>query len=140
VLLYFKLNCLYNISQTIPTASLNSVQAKKVQASSPKKKNEKCSLADDARNRLESARFRWNQIELNNSKDKTVQFKIFVIFKIFEYRYLNEKLYTSKSEHAFSLFKEDPQSFSIYHKGFQNQVAKWPINPLDIIISEIQKQ
>jgi len=52
---------------------------------------------------------------------------------------LNEKLYTSKSEEAWQLFNDDPQSFSIYHKGFQNQVMKWPINPLDIIIADIQK-
>lgn len=68
-------------------------------------------LAADARKRLESARF----------------------------RYLNEKLYTTTSSEAWELFQEDPESFDVYHKGFKNQVLKWPVNPLDIIISDILK-
>lgn len=55
------------------------------------------------------------------------------------FRYLNEKLYTRSSSEAWQLFQEDPESFDIYHKGFKNQVVKWPVNPLDIIITELLK-
>lgn len=81
-------------------------------SSSIKKTNIKLSAADEAKLRLESAHF----------------------------RFLNEQLYTSRSSDAWNLFQEDPQSFYTYHKGFTNQVAKWPINPLDIIIKELKKE
>jgi len=77
-----------------------------------KKTNKKLSITDEAKLRLESAHF----------------------------RFLNEQLYTSRSSDAWNLFQEDPQSFYTYHKGFQNQVAKWPVNPLDLIIKELKKE
>jgi len=83
------------------------------QKPSPAKKADKnISIGDEAKNRLESAHF----------------------------RYLNEQLYTSRSSDAWDLFQEDPQSFYTYHKGFANQVAKWPVNPLDLIIKELKKE
>jgi ribosomal RNA-processing protein 8 len=57
-----------------------------------------------------------------------------------KFRYLNEQLYTVKSSEAWNLFQEDPQSFVTYHKGFENQIAKWPVNPLDVIIQKLKKE
>ncbi|KAI9555889.1 putative ribosomal R-processing protein 8 [Daphnia sinensis] len=88
----------------------NTIQQKNHNEISKVKPKQK-GLADDARERLESARF----------------------------RYLNEKLYTTSSSEAWNFFQEDPESFGVYHKGFKNQVLKWPVNPLDIIISDILK-
>ena len=36
------------------------------------------------------------------------------------------------------LFKE-PELFNDYHEGYRQQVDKWPKNPLDLIISQLQK-
>ncbi len=51
-------------------------------------------------------------------------------FHFSRFRFLNEKLYTCSSADAVSYFKEDPAAFSIYHKGFQKQLKKWPSDPL----------
>ncbi|KAM7537441.1 hypothetical protein Aperf_G00000079033 [Anoplocephala perfoliata] len=46
------------------------------------------------------------------------------------FRYLNEKLYKCSSDDALKYFKDDPSAFNIYHEGFQNQLRKWPNDPL----------
>jgi hypothetical protein len=55
------------------------------------------------------------------------------------FRFINEKIYSSDSKQAQKIFAEDPESFRAYHEGFRQQVNKWPLNPLDIIIKSIQK-
>jgi ribosomal RNA-processing protein 8 len=37
-------------------------------------------------------------------------------------------------------FDRDTDAFKAYHDGFRNQVAKWPINPLDTIIKFIKSR
>lgn len=54
-----------------------------------------------------------------------------------EFRWINEKLYTSTSEQAQALFKETPEAFKTYHNGFRTQVQKWPLNPIDLIAEKI---
>lgn len=78
----------------------------------PKAKNKNLSLAETAKQQLESSHF----------------------------RFLNQQLYTMNSSEAWSIFQDDPQSFFTYHKGFANQVEKWPVNPLDLIIKDLKKQ
>ncbi|KAM4628442.1 uncharacterized protein rrp8 [Polymixia lowei] len=56
------------------------------------------------------------------------------------FRYINEVLYTTSSGEAKRMFKQDPQAFGIYHKGFTAQVQRWPANPVDDIISYIQQK
>lgn len=56
------------------------------------------------------------------------------------FRWVNEKLYTIKGLDAFQMFKNDPNLFHIYHTGFQEQVDKWPLNPLDNIIDLIKNR
>ncbi|KAL5971438.1 Ribosomal RNA-processing protein 8 [Taenia solium] len=46
------------------------------------------------------------------------------------FRFLNEKLYKCSSEDASRYFLEDPSAFKVYHDGFQNQLRKWPYDPL----------
>ncbi|KAL8622208.1 hypothetical protein ACOMHN_053010 [Nucella lapillus] len=55
------------------------------------------------------------------------------------FRYLNEQLYTSTGGEAWRMFQEDPESFSVYHQGFQLQVAQWPVNPLDDLVRQLAK-
>ena len=54
------------------------------------------------------------------------------------YRYINEQLYTQTGSEAAKLFTDDQESFHCYHEGFQNQVEKWPTNPVDVIITQIK--
>ncbi|CAB1348951.1 unnamed protein product [Coregonus sp. 'balchen'] len=54
------------------------------------------------------------------------------------FRYINEVLYTTSSGEAKRMFRQDPQAFSIYHRGFTAQVQHWPANPVDAIISYIR--
>jgi ribosomal RNA-processing protein 8 len=56
-----------------------------------------------------------------------------------KFRILNEKLYTISSEEAYDYFKNNPEDFEIYHKGFEIQAAKWPINPNDVLFKELKK-
>ena len=52
---------------------------------------------------------------------------------------MNETLYKSVSEKSIEMFKATPSLFDDYHEGYRQQVRKWPKNPLDIIVGELQK-
>lgn len=56
-----------------------------------------------------------------------------------KFRYLNEKLYKESGDKSFNYFQSDKASFKVYHEGFQDQVKKWPINPLDKIIEYVRQ-
>lgn len=54
------------------------------------------------------------------------------------FRYLNEQMYTSVGKDSFNYFKKDPEAYEEYHNGFQQQIKKWPINPVDDIIKDLR--
>ncbi|ORZ07944.1 putative cerebral protein [Lobosporangium transversale] len=56
-----------------------------------------------------------------------------------KFRFLNEQLYTTTGEEAFTLFQSKPELFDEYHEGFRAQVESWPQNPVDIFIADLQK-
>ncbi|GAA6232683.1 ribosomal RNA-processing protein 8 isoform X1 [Lates japonicus] len=56
------------------------------------------------------------------------------------FRYINEVLYSTSSGEAKRMFRQDPQAFWIYHRGYTAQVQRWPANPVDAIISYIQQK
>lgn len=56
------------------------------------------------------------------------------------FRYINEVLYSTSSGEASRMFKQDPQAFWVYHKGYTAQVQRWPANPVDEIISFIKRK
>ncbi|CAH0629157.1 unnamed protein product [Chrysodeixis includens] len=60
-------------------------------------------------------------------------------FKAAQFRFLNEKLYTTSGSEAQKLFSNDPAAFETYHQGYQLQVKKWPVKPLDVIVKKIMK-
>lgn len=53
------------------------------------------------------------------------------------FRHLNESLYTKPSAESLSIFKESPEMFEEYHRGFQQQVEVWPENPVDVYVQAI---
>ncbi|KAJ8984887.1 hypothetical protein NQ317_002727 [Molorchus minor] len=59
--------------------------------------------------------------------------------KAARFRFLNEQIYTTTSKEAHNIFKRDPEAFMAYHEGYRQQVKKWPLNPLDVIIKSIRK-
>lgn len=54
------------------------------------------------------------------------------------FRWINEQLYTVTGCQAKEMFNNDPSLFEVYHKGFTTQTLKWPVNPLDRVISFVQ--
>lgn len=77
--------------------------------------------------------------EKNNAKPLSLRERMMVKLKASRFRYLNETLYNSESFESKQYFKNDPVAFKAYHEGYRQQVAQWPINPLNIIISSIKK-
>ncbi len=55
------------------------------------------------------------------------------------FRLLNEQLYSIQSGEAVNLFAEHPDLFEVYHRGFAEQVNKWPENPLDHYIARVRE-
>ena len=56
------------------------------------------------------------------------------------FRWINERLYTTKGDEAMDMFSSDPSLFSVYHRGFKAQVQQWPVNPVDVIIKWLQER
>merc|ERR1712098_609134 len=56
------------------------------------------------------------------------------------FRYLNEQLYTQPSNAAVKLFSSDSTLFSAYHQGYHHQAAQWPLDPLNVIITDLLRQ
>ncbi|XP_954999.1 uncharacterized protein TA03880 [Theileria annulata] len=79
-----------------------------------------------------------NKINKNNKNVKNMELiKKRLIGSRF--RYINEKLYKNNSEMSWKLFNNDPKLYTIYHEGYRNQIIKWPYNPINKIISWLNK-
>ena len=53
------------------------------------------------------------------------------------FRWINERLYSMNSQQASELFSSQPELYQAYHTGFRAQVEKWPIDPVDNVITYI---
>ncbi|XP_044259168.1 ribosomal RNA-processing protein 8 [Tribolium madens] len=73
------------------------------------------------------------------SREKSLRERMMEKLHAARFRYLNEQIYSSDSKEAHKIFKDDPDAFKAYHEGYRQQVAKWPLNPLDAIIRSVQK-
>ena len=82
-------------------------------------------------------------VNQNTKQDKTklttLQLKMQKKLAGAKFRWINEQLYTCPSSQAVSLFQSQPEMFDIYHQGFRTQVQDWPINPVDVFISDLKK-
>jgi len=56
------------------------------------------------------------------------------------FRYINEQMYTSTSKEASDVFSTDPAAFKVYHSGYQQQLAKWPVQPVDVIGKQLRNK
>ncbi|XP_072466231.1 ribosomal RNA-processing protein 8 [Notamacropus eugenii] len=57
-----------------------------------------------------------------------------------KFRFLNEQLYSVTSSAASHIFQEDPEAFELYHRGFQNQIKRWPLKPVDRIVKDLKQR
>ena len=48
-----------------------------------------------------------------------------------QFRWINEELYTKESSKAFEDISKE--KFDVYHRGFTEQVRKWPVNPVRVV-------
>ncbi|CAN8006756.1 unnamed protein product [Ixodes hexagonus] len=83
------------------------------------------------------AKIKWSSSSAPASS-KDVRERALERLRAAQFRLLNEKLYTSQSADAVRSFENDPNAFQVYHKGFERQVSKWPVNPVDIIIESLR--
>ena len=54
------------------------------------------------------------------------------------FRWLNERLYRLPSSEAFSYFSQHRAEYDAYHAGFRQQVARWPLQPLALIVDHLR--
>ncbi|KAJ1914728.1 25S rRNA (adenine645-N1)-methyltransferase [Mycoemilia scoparia] len=54
------------------------------------------------------------------------------------FRWINEQLYTTTSQKAYEMMQNEPSMFDEYHQGFASQVSKWPTNPVNVFISDLE--
>ena len=73
------------------------------------------------------------------SRDLSLRERMMQRLQAARFRYINEQIYSNDSKEAQKLFKDDPDAFTAYHEGYRQQVNKWPLNPLDEIIKNIQQ-
>lgn len=59
--------------------------------------------------------------------------------KAAKFRLLNEQIYTTTGQEMHEYFKTNVEDFQAYHEGYKQQVSKWPLNPLNVIIKKINK-
>eukprot|EP01028_Stygiella_incarcerata_P011797 TRINITY_DN68713_c0_g1_i1.p1 TRINITY_DN68713_c0_g1~~TRINITY_DN68713_c0_g1_i1.p1 ORF type:complete len:302 (-),score=79.98 TRINITY_DN68713_c0_g1_i1:108-1013(-) len=55
-----------------------------------------------------------------------------------KFRWLNERLYTTRGEDAFAYFSKNRKDFDAYHEGFRSQVEKWPVHPLSVVRNVVE--
>ncbi|XP_026189438.1 ribosomal RNA-processing protein 8 [Mastacembelus armatus] len=80
------------------------------------------------------------QEEVKQDRSASLRFRMEQRLESARFRYINEVLYSTSSCEAKRMFKQDPQAFWIYHRGYTAQVQRWPTNPLDTIINYIQQK
>lgn len=77
-------------------------------------------------------------LPMNTQKMTPLQQKMMAKLSGSRFRWINEQLYTTTSQNALKLVKEQPSLFDEYHQGFRSQVQLWPENPVDVFVSQIK--
>lgn len=75
-----------------------------------------------------------------NAKLTPLQQKMMAKLSGSRFRWINEQLYTTSSESALSLVKNQPELFDEYHQGFRSQVQLWPENPVDVFVEQLKSR
>lgn len=103
-----------------------------------KKPKTKESFQNDSQTNDAPAKLAPGPMPVMNSKLTALQQKMMAKLSGSRFRWINEQLYTSSSESALSLVKNQPELFDEYHQGFRSQVQLWPENPVDVFVEQIK--
>ncbi|XP_026759509.2 ribosomal RNA-processing protein 8 [Galleria mellonella] len=122
------LKSMNDTSNTVSNSFTNGQVTNRIKLNSKKEKLKKILALNNNR----------KEIDVTN-KGSQLRQRMLEKLKAAQFRYLNEKLYTSSGSEAKQLFQNDPDAFQTYHQGYQLQVKKWPVNPLDVIVTRILK-
>ena len=114
------------------------VEGKQLQVVDSKNKNNSKTL--EPRGSIKNTMAQQSKSADTIEKYKKFQHKLSKKLEGGQFRWINEKLYTSESEEALKMFSKEPKLFEIYHKGFESQVQHWPENPVDLMIRYIKER
>ncbi|EPY80484.1 ribosomal RNA-processing protein 8-like protein [Camelus ferus] len=92
------------------------------------------------RNRQKNKRRQKNNPDSHGARAEALRARMAQRLDSARFRYLNEQLYSGPSSAAQRLFQEDPEAFLLYHRGFQSQVKKWPLQPVDRIARDLRQR
>ena len=90
-------------------------------------------MANDARNNIPP---KTEEVDRSSALKRKMEDRL----NAARFRYINEHLYTHTGSEAVELFEKDKEAFQVYHQGFQSQVNKWPVNPVDKMIAFIKER
>ncbi|KAJ1662641.1 25S rRNA (adenine645-N1)-methyltransferase [Coemansia sp. RSA 1813] len=79
-----------------------------------------------------------NPRQADNQGMSKLQQKMQQKLKGARFRWINETLYTTTGTKAYDMMRNDPKIFEEYHQGFTSQVEKWPVNPIDVFIKQLE--
>lgn len=114
------------------------VEGKQLQVVDSKDKNNSKTL--EPRGSIKNTMAQQSKSADTIEKYKKFQHKLSKKLEGGQFRWINEKLYTSESEEALKMFSKEPKLFEIYHKGFESQVQHWPENPVDLMIRYLKER
>ena len=114
------------------------VEGKQLQVVDSKDKNN--SKTSEPRGSIKNTMAQQSKSADTIEKYKKFQHKLSKKLEGGQFRWINEKLYTSESEEALKMFSKEPKLFEIYHKGFESQVQHWPENPVDLMIRYVKER
>nr|CAD7587707.1 unnamed protein product [Timema genevievae] len=83
------------------------------------------------------------RLELNFKQERlggTLRERVMAKLQTSRFRFLNEQMYTTEGREIHKYFKNYPDAFFAYHEGYKQQIAQWPLNPLDVIINTLKKK
>ena len=114
------------------------VEGKQLQVVDSKDKNNSKTL--EPRGSIKNTMAQQSKCADTIEKYKKFQHKLSKKLEGGQFRWINEKLYTSESEEALKMFSKEPKLFEIYHKGFESQMQHWPENPVDLMIRYVKER
>ena len=71
------------------------------------------------------------------NKKQSLRDRMLQRLKSAQFRLINETLSKKESSNLDHVIDND--SFETYHEGYQNQMANWPIKPVEVLIESISK-
>ncbi|KNB43419.1 ribosomal RNA-processing [Blastocystis sp. subtype 4] len=78
-------------------------------------------------------------VKLSPGKSKGLLNQLQDKLKGSKFRWINEKLYTQSGNDSLEMIQKDVSLFDLYHEGFREQVTRWPLVPVDVLIKMLKK-